>query len=99
MKCLIACVLLLTTLYAVSAAKKSTCYSTPDICVPSVKPTTGIVWKDCSDYCVKCKGREHGKCHKVHTSDCKDGYRCGCLGKHVAKSEILQDAATCRLGL
>ncbi|EYB92890.1 hypothetical protein Y032_0189g1217 [Ancylostoma ceylanicum] len=59
----------------------------------------GVLWKDCSEYCVKCKGREHGKCHKVHTADCKGGYHCGCLGKHVEKSEVLKEAATCRLGL
>ncbi|KAK6047990.1 hypothetical protein COOONC_14504 [Cooperia oncophora] len=60
---------------------------------------TGIRWKDCTEYCRKCKGREHGKCHKVHKADCNGGYHCMCLGKHVSKSEVLKDAATCRLGL
>ncbi|PIO62657.1 hypothetical protein TELCIR_15770, partial [Teladorsagia circumcincta] len=58
-----------------------------------------VRWKDCSEFCVKCKGREHGKCHKVHKPDCNGGYHCMCLGKHVTKSDVLKDAATCRLGL
>ncbi|VDL74349.1 unnamed protein product [Nippostrongylus brasiliensis] len=84
---------------AASLAKKATCYTNSDVCVPTTKPSTGILWKDCSDYCVKCKGREHGKCHKVHTDGCDGGYHCKCLGKTEKKSEVLQVAATCRLGL
>ncbi|GMT28203.1 hypothetical protein PFISCL1PPCAC_19500 [Pristionchus fissidentatus] len=78
--------------------KAKNCYAVATKCVPSEKPSTGILWKDCSEFCRKCRGKDTGECAKSDTATCK-GFYCKCSGKRVDKTESLQEAATCRLGL
>ncbi|KAK6044740.1 hypothetical protein COOONC_17755 [Cooperia oncophora] len=44
------------------------CYDNWSRCTPQTKFATGILWKDCPDYCKKCKGQPSGQCVRVTTS-------------------------------
>ncbi|EPB70741.1 hypothetical protein ANCCEY_10170 [Ancylostoma ceylanicum] len=59
------------------------CYKNWSRCTPQTKFWTGILWKNCPDYCRQCKGRAGGKC----------------TGGSVQKSKNPLVIATCKLGL
>ncbi|KIH53905.1 hypothetical protein ANCDUO_15952 [Ancylostoma duodenale] len=65
---------------------------------------TGILWRNCPDYCRQCKGRDRGNCVKVFNKQCSGGYQCWlvicrCSGRSVPKSKVPIVVATCKLGL
>ncbi|EYC20312.1 hypothetical protein Y032_0022g565 [Ancylostoma ceylanicum] len=75
------------------------CYKNWSRCTPQTKFWTGILWKNCPDYCRQCKGRAGGKCVKVYNKQCSGGYQCQCTGGSVQKSKNPLVIATCKLGL
>ncbi|KAK6049572.1 hypothetical protein COOONC_12923 [Cooperia oncophora] len=75
------------------------CYDNWSRCTPQTKFATGILWKDCPDYCKKCKGQPSGQCVRVHNKVCSGGYQCHCSGPVGKKSTNPLDIATCKLGL
>ncbi|KAK6737164.1 hypothetical protein RB195_019700 [Necator americanus] len=78
---------------------ESGCYDNWSRCTPQTKFATGILWKDCPDYCRQCKGRTSGSCVKVHNKACSGGYQCQCSGGTRPKSTNPVIVATCKLGL
>ncbi|CAJ0934646.1 unnamed protein product, partial [Mesorhabditis belari] len=75
------------------------CYDNWSRCTPETAFATGILWKDCPEYCQKCNGKSTGKCEKVYNKECSGGYQCKCSGKDIGKSDNWLDKATCALGL
>ncbi|XGW24296.1 hypothetical protein V3C99_006022 [Haemonchus contortus] len=78
---------------------KSNCYDNWSRCTPQTKFLTGIMWKNCPDYCKKCKGQPVGRCVRVFNRKCSGGYQCQCFGPVGRKSKNPIEIATCKLGL
>ncbi|GMS87586.1 hypothetical protein PENTCL1PPCAC_9761, partial [Pristionchus entomophagus] len=88
--------LVLLSLLAVTVLSGK-CYDNWSRCTPQTAFATGILWKDCPDYCRQCKGRASGSCLKVQGKPCSGGYQCH--GGNVKPSESPIVKATCALGL
>ncbi|KHJ97768.1 hypothetical protein OESDEN_02258 [Oesophagostomum dentatum] len=91
--------LALLLILSVVTLTKCNCYDNWSRCTPQTAFATGILWKSCSEYCQKCKGRSGGRCVKVHNRECSGGYQCQCTGGTRSKSKNPLDIATCRFGL
>ncbi|CAJ0595300.1 unnamed protein product [Cylicocyclus nassatus] len=83
----------------VTVTGSGVCYQNLNRCTPETAFATGIIWKNCADYCQKCKGRAGGHCEKMYTKECNGGYQCRCAGPDRPKSTNPLDIATCKLGL
>ncbi|KHJ97769.1 hypothetical protein OESDEN_02259 [Oesophagostomum dentatum] len=89
----------LLALSVVTFVQCRNCYDNWSRCTPQTAFATGILWKSCTEYCRKCKGRMGGHCVKVHNRECSGGYQCQCTGGQHPVSRNRLDIATCRLGL
>ncbi|CAJ0934716.1 unnamed protein product, partial [Mesorhabditis belari] len=89
-------ILLVTSFFSLTEAN---CYDNWSRCTPETSFWTGILWKDCPDYCRECQGRESGGCVRVENKECSGGYQCQCSGGNVDKSGNWIVMATCALGL
>ncbi|KAK6010558.1 hypothetical protein OSTOST_24411, partial [Ostertagia ostertagi] len=69
------------------------CYDNWSRCTPATSFATGIMWKDCPEFCKKCKGQPTGKCTRVFNKHCS-GAALGGVGE---KSSNPLDIATASL--
>ncbi|CAD6187876.1 unnamed protein product [Caenorhabditis auriculariae] len=92
-------VLLLAEILSSRHGTEAACYPTGSNCVPTSPFMTSVSWKDCQQYCNKCRGYAVGDCVRVFNEYCKGNFQCKCKGNKIPLTKNRLELATCQLGL